>query len=205
MGNKKTQILFIHGGTTFKNHDDYIDYLKNRRISIDEKVRWSDDYLKEKLKDSCKIIKPRMPLKDNAKYDEWKIFFERYFDLLDDKIILIGTSLGGIFLAKYLSENILPKNIISTYLVCPPFDNSLEGEDFVGGFELGNDLSLIEKNCKNVTLLFSKNDNCVPISHAKKYEKKLPKAKIVIYENKNGHFQIEEFPEIVEMIQKDLN
>ena len=117
---------------------------------------------------------------------------------------MIGSSLGGIFLAKYLSENKLPKKALSVYLVCPPFDNTLPGEDLVGGFKLGNDLSLIEKNSKNLHLLFSKDDATVPVSHAEKYGKKLKNAKIIIYKSKNGHFQISKFPEIIRMIKEDI-
>ncbi len=108
----KTQILFISGGMTFKNQDNYLDFLKNREISIDEKISWNGNYLKEELKDYCKIIKPRMPLQDNAKYEEWKIHFERHFEYLNDEIILIGSSLGGVFLSKYLSENKFPKRLL---------------------------------------------------------------------------------------------
>src|SRR3989338_2977649 len=121
---KKTQIMLIHGGMTFKNKKDYLRFLKNREISIEKKVRWSDDYLDKKLSRSFEIIKPRMHLSENAKYSEWKIYFERYFPYLRNNIILIGGSLGGIFLAKYLSENKFPKKILSVYLICPPFDDT---------------------------------------------------------------------------------
>jgi len=204
MVKEKPQILYIHGGMTFKNWKDYIEYLKTRKISIDRKVRWSDYYLDKKLGNRFHIIRPRMPLQDFSKYKEWKIHFEKYFPLLKDNIILIGGSLGGIFLAKYLSENKFPKKILSIYLVCPPFDDTLLGEDLAGGFKLKSDLSLIKENSKNLYLLFSKNDDVVPIAHAKKFEEKLKNANIIIYDDKNGHFQIEEFPEIVKMIINDF-
>ncbi len=200
----KTQIFVIHGGMTFKNKKDYLHYLKTRKISIKNKKYWSDEYLTAKLGKRFEIIRPRMPLKDNAKYSEWKLYFERYFPYLKNNLILIGTSLGGIFLAKYLSENKFPKKILSVYLVCPPFDNSLSEEDLVGGFKLKSDLSLIKKNSKNVTLIFSKDDNIVPASHAKKYKNKLKNVKIIVYKSKNGHFRVSEFPELVNMIEKDI-
>ena len=201
---KKVQLFMIHGGTTFKNQNDYVGFLKSRRVSIDEKISWDGNYLKEELKDYCKIIKPRMPLQENAKYDDWKIYFERYFDQLIDNIILIGKSLGAVFLAKYLSENEFPRKILAVYLICPPFDDSLLEEDLVGGFELQSNLSKIERHCENVNLLFSRDDDCVPVSHAEKYRNKLPNANIIIYESKNGHFQISEFPEIVKMIRENV-
>lgn len=194
----------IHGGMTFKSKRDYLRYLKTRSISIDKKVRWSDYYLDKNLGSNFEIIRPRMPLQENAKYSEWKIFFERYIPFLRNNVILIGSSLGGIFLAKYLSENKFPKKILSTYLICPPFDNTVDGEDLVGGFKLKSDLSMIEKNSKNTYLLFSKDDDVVPVSHAEKYRRKLKNSKIIIYKSKNGHFKISEFPEIVKMIKADV-
>lgn len=189
---------------TFKNEKDYLDYLKNRPISIEKKTSWSGDYLDKELGKRFQVIRPRMPLQDNSKYKEWKIMFERYIPYLRNNVVLIGSSLGGIFLAKYLSENRFPKKILATYLICPPFDNTLEGEDLVGGFKLGSSLSLLEENSKNLTLMFSKDDDTVPVAHAEKFRKKLKNAKIIIYKSKNGHFKISKFPEIVKMIKSDI-
>jgi predicted alpha/beta hydrolase family esterase len=200
----KIQIFMIHGGMTFKTKKDYLHFLKTREVSVEEKVRWSDEYLKKNLGKKFQIIKPRMPLQDNAKYEEWKIHFENFFPQLRDNVILIGSSLGGIFLAKYLSENKFPKKILSTYVICPPYDNSLPGEDLVGGFKLWSDLSWLEKNSKNLYLMFSKDDTVVPLAHAEKFKKKLKNATFIMYESKNGHFQISEFPEIVKMIKADV-
>ncbi len=200
----KTQILYIHGGTTFKNKKDYLTFLKTRKISIDKKKRWAQEYLDKELCKKFEIIRPRMPLQDNALYEDWKIHFERYIPQLNDNVILIGGSLGGIFLAQYLSENKFPKKILSTYLVGAPFDDTCFTEDLAGGFKLKKDLSLFEKNSKNITLFFSADDEEVPVDHSEKYRKKLKNAKIVIYKSKNGHFHVPKFPEIVKMIKNDI-
>jgi hypothetical protein len=201
---RQTQVLFIHGGMTFKSHKDYLHYLKTKQVDIAKLPMWFNEYLTKKLGKAFHIIRPRMPLSDNAKYQEWKIMFERYIPQLKNNMILIGVSLGAIFLAKYLSEHKVPKKILSVYLICPPFDNTVSGEDLVGGFKLKANLSLLEKNCKNIKLLFSKTDDVVPIAHAVKYAKKLKHAKIIIYPDMNGHFKISEFPEIVKMIRLDV-
>ncbi len=200
----KPQILYIHGGMTFKNNKDYIKYLMTRPISILIKKRWSKDYLDKELGKKFQIIRPDMPQKYNAKYEDWKIHFERYIPYIKNNVILIGGSLGGIFLAQYLSENKFPKNILHTYLVCPPFDDTCIGEDLVGGFKLKNNLSLLEKNSKKVTLFFSKDDDCVPVNHAERYRKKLKNPEIIIFKSKNGHFDVSTFPEIVKMIKNDI-
>ena len=200
----RPQIFIIHGGMTFKNKKDYIDWLKNRSISVEKKQRWSVEYLDRKLGKEFDIIRPRMPLQDDAKYADWKIFFERHFPYFRNNIILIGSSLGGIFLAKYLSENKFPKKIRATFMICAPYDNTIEGEDLVGGFKLGTDLSLIERNSKKTYLMFSRDDETVPVSHAEKYRNKLKNSEIIIYKSKNGHFKISEFPEIVKIIKTEI-
>ncbi len=200
----KTQILYIHGGMTFKNRKDYLGYLKNREISIEPKKRWHDTSFDKKLGKRFEVIKPWMPLADNAKYEDWKIHFERFFPFLKNNVILIGQSLGAVFLVKYLSEHKFPKKILSVYLIGTPFDNTLPGEDLVNGFKLKSNLSMIEKNCKKITFLFSKNDDVVPVEHAKKYRKKLKNARIIVYNHIQGHFKISEFPQIIKMIKKDV-
>src|SRR3989344_9113965 len=197
---KKIQILLVHGGMTFKNEKDYLHWLRTRKVSTLKRPYWEAD-LEKKLEKRFEIIRPRMPLQDNAKYRDWKIAFERYLPLLRHNFILIGSSLGGIFLAKYLSEHRLSKKALSAYLVCAPFDDTCLNEDLVGGFRLKTNLSLLEKNSKNLHLLFSKDDDTVPASHAEKYRKKLKNAEIIIYKSKNGHFNIPAFPEIIKMIK----
>ena len=194
------QILFIHSGTTFEKEEDYIEFLKKRPIRIESNPHWNETYINEQL-DDFQIIKPKMPCKEKAKYEEWKIHFERHFPFLEDNLILIGFSLGGIFLSKYLSENKLPKKVLSTYLIAPPFDDTLPGEELSGGFELKENLELLEEN--NVKLLFSKDDDIVPLEHGKKYMEKLKKSKVIIYGSKNGHFLTPEFPELISMIKED--
>ncbi len=199
----KIDVFYIHGGNTFTTDKDYLKYLRTKKVSLGQRIRWNGDNFQKDLGSKFLLTVPRMPLQDNAQYRDWKIMFENYVRLLKGPYILVGGSLGGIFLAKYLSENKLPKKAISVYLVCPPFDDDMPGDRLAGGFKLKSDLSQIEKNCKNLYLLFSKDDDVVPVAHAEKYRKKLPSAKIIIYKSKNGHFNITKFPEIVKLIKAD--
>ncbi|MFZ4632292.1 MAG: alpha/beta hydrolase [Patescibacteria group bacterium] len=199
--NNKPQIFFVHGAESFRTYTDYLSYLKNREVSLGKWVNWRDAYLDKHLGRDFEISRPRMPNPDNAQYSEWKINFENYIKLLRDGVILIGVSMGGIFLTKYLSENKFPKKISALIVVATPYDGSLAGEYFGGGFKLKSDISLIEKNCKNVNLFFSSNDEVVPLIHAEKYKSKLKQAKIFILDDKNGHFRVETFPEIVKLVK----
>jgi predicted alpha/beta hydrolase family esterase len=200
------QLLLIHGGMTFKNRKDYVKYLRTRPVSLEDRQHWSRANLDKALGPKFRAIRPRMPLQDNARYEEWEIAFERYIPLLKHGVILIGTSLGGTFLAKYLSEHRFPKKLRALYLVCPPFDNthSIASDKLYGGFVLKKNLSLLEKNVKKLTLMFSHDDPSVPPYHAKRFAKALPHAKVIMYRNKRGHFRVSTFPEIVKMLKVDM-
>jgi hypothetical protein len=63
----KPQLFLIHGGMTFKRKADYLRFLEERPISIEKRAKWGDDYLQNKLGKAFEIIRPQMPLKDNAK------------------------------------------------------------------------------------------------------------------------------------------
>jgi predicted alpha/beta hydrolase family esterase len=137
-----------------------------------------------------------MPSKRNAKYIEWKIWFEKFFPFLKDDIILIGHSLGAIFLTKYLAENLLPSSIVQLHLVAGVF-----GCD--GGFDILGKLDSIEKQCNQIFIYHSKDDFVVDFEDGKKYAQALPGAKFLIFEDK-GHFLQSDFLELVENIEKRL-
>jgi len=196
------QILMIHGGTTFESDKEYLDYLKNKKIELDRLVvrdRWIRNLAKD-LGEDYLVLTPKMPNSTNARYEEWKTWFENVLTVLDKELILIGHSLGGIFLVKYLSENKIDKTIKAIFLLGAPFDDDL-GEESLADFVLPENLSGFSDQVEKMFFLHSKDDPCVPCDHAFKYQKKLPEAKLVIFENK-GHFNEEEFPELAELIKK---
>lgn len=205
MAKDVTQVIYIHGGMTFRNQKDYHHYLKTRPVKLEERVKWSGEYLSKALGKRFQVSRLRMPLADNAKYVDWKICFESYIPLMKNNIILIGMSLGGTFLAKYLSENKFPRKIKGVYLTGAPFDDSLPDEDLVGGFKLRSNISKLDNCSKNVYLLFSSSDEVVPPNQAYKFAKKLKNAKVIIMHNVQGHFKVSKFPELIKMIKRDVS
>lgn len=198
----KQQVLVIRGGETFSNYDDYISYLKNREISLDNlktKKDWKNR-MEADLGEDFEVFLPEMPNKRNARYLEWKIWFEKIIDILDDDLILLGSSLGGIFLAKYLSENKISKKIKAVILVAAPFDDSNNEESLID-FKLPNSLLNFSKQCKSIYLIQSRDDVLVSFEEFEKYKKALLSAKVIIFEDR-GHFSQETFPEIVEIIKQ---
>ncbi len=196
----KKQIIVIHGGETFDTYEEYIDFLKNFEFDFErlKKKGWKDS-IQEDLGDEFEIIKPQMPSQWNAKYLEWKIWFEKLIPFFADEVVLVGHSLGGIFLAKYLSENDFPKKIKGTFLVAPPFDDQ-ESEYSMADFVLPESLEKLEKQGGKIFLYHSKDDDVVSFDDFEKYKNALPNAQTRIFEDR-GHFSQEEFSEIVSDIK----
>jgi len=197
----KKQVLVIHGGTTFTTYREYLSFLKSARIELDEfrsgRSDWKDN-LQKNLGEFFDVLRPTMPNGKNAKYKEWQIWFEKIIPLLNKEIILVGHSMGGIFLAKYLSENRFPKTILATILVAAPFND--EGGESLGDFNLPKSLAKFEKQSREIFLIYSTDDPSVPFSKLEKYKKALPNAKTLIFKDR-GHFRLETFPEIAKLIK----
>ncbi len=193
------QVVFIDGGNTFENREEYLDFLRDRSVSTGKSQVWNKtDYLEEKL--DYEVVRLDMPCRENARYEEWEITFEKYLPLISDELILVGLSLGATFLAKYLSGNRISKDVKETYLIAAPFDDDLFNEKLTNGFQVGEDLSLLEENTQKLEVMFARDDDVVPVRHADKYREKLSDPKITVYEDRQGHFQMEHFPELVEKI-----
>ncbi len=200
----KKQIVFIHGGTAFTRYEAFLEYLRTKPIEdpLNERKekRWQTT-LSETLGDTHEVYFPAMPNNRNAQYTEWKMWFERYFQFLREEVILVGHSLGGYFLAKYLSENKMPVSVQGLFLLAAPFHN----DDFGG--EDGGDFAFDPKNLGSLTaqvrdihILHSKDDPVVPYTHALMYKEVLPKAQLHTFIDKN-HFILEEFPELIAQIR----
>lgn len=200
----RKQVFFIHGATAFSDYERFLEHL--RTVPLGDPLepapkRWKHT-LGEDLGAEYEVFMPSMPNKQNAKFEEWKIWFERHFEFLRDGVILIGHSQGGYFLAKYLTENTLPLKARAVYMVAAPFEpDDFSGED--GGdfsFDTSRLANLLEST-EHVFIFHSKDDPVVPLTHAERYKEALASAELVLFEDR-GHFNTEEFPEIVEHIRR---
>ncbi len=190
----KKQVVVIHGGDTFRNQEEYLNFLKNYEINIERYKISKDDWkpwLRERLGDAYEVILPIMPNKTNARFEEWKLWFEKIIPLLNNEIILVGHSFGASFVAKYLSENKFPKKLIGVFLVSGVFDKDSEGYSLLS-FSLPERLDL---QTDNIYLYHSKDDPVVPFSALADFAKALPKAHSRVFEDKK-HINQPEFEEL---------
>ena len=196
------QILVMHGGNVFNTYEDFLARLKTKEVTL-ERLRdngWKKALSKE-LGPGYDVLLPRMPNGENAKYSEWKIWFERMIPVLDDEIICIGHSLGGLFFIKYLSENTYPKKIQALLFVAAPHDGREKKHVVSHNFTIGDDLGGVARQAGNMFFFHSTDDTVVLFSDFELYKTKLPMAHFVPFTDR-GHFSLNTFPEIVEIIKK---
>ena len=196
----KKQVVVLYGGRTFDNYKQYITSLKKREVTADtfkSHASWRESLVKN-LGRNYEVFTPKMPNPNNSVYNEWKIWFEKITPFLKNNVILIGHSLGGIFLAMYFSEKKYAKKIKAVFLVAAPYDDATN--EPLGDFILPKSLKKFSDQAPLIYVLQSKDDDVVPFKEAYKYQKALPTAKLTMF-GKKGHFALEKFPELVSLIK----
>ncbi len=194
------QIVVIHGGNAFEKYEEYIDFLQTKEVSL-ERLRSRDwkSTLGDELGENFDVLTPKMPNPSNARYNEWQIWFKRLVPLFDDQVIFVGHSLGGIFLAKYLSENVYPKTILATFLIAAPFNTPVNHP--LVDFNLTEPFDKFADQGGKIMLFHSNDDKIVYPDNVFLYKEALHNAEVKLFEGK-GHFNSPDFPELVEEIRK---
>ena len=193
------QVLVIHGGTTFAQYGEYVKSLSSKTITVDRLTY--QPIWKERLQDNLgyayQVLLPSMPNKTNARYSEWKTYFKNLETIMTDDCILIGHSLGAVFLAKYLSENNISYKIKATILIAAP--HSDETEEDLTDFKMTAVTDLFTKQAGKVTFFFGSDDPVIAQSEIEKYQTEVPSAEFNILLAPD-HFMRQDFPELAKVI-----
>lgn len=201
----KQQVFYIHGGSAYSDYDAFLDSLRSdipRDLpNLPKMKKWSET-LREDLGEGFEVFTPRMPNSQNAKYIEWKLWFERHFEYLDQDVILVGWSLGAYFFVKYLlEEDPLPFSVKALVLLAGPFEADDFGGEDGGDFEFDtDDVPELAEKVSKIIFMHSKDDPVVPFRHMEKYQEALPQAEYVVFEDKN-HFLVPDLPELIQKIE----
>ena len=195
------QVVVIHGGTTFSDYDNYLQSLTTKTLHTERfiyKPMWKE-LLQEKLGDAYQVLLPAMPNKTNARYEEWALWFRHLTDIIEDDVILIGHSLGAIFLAKYLSDNEFPHIIKATILVAAPYDDDTD-ED-LGDFRIESINHQLSNQAGRLVFFAGNDDPVISNSEILKYQTMLPDAEFHIV-SAPDHFVRQDFPELTNLLKQ---
>jgi uncharacterized protein len=196
METNKTQIVFVHGGDSFATREEFYAAIRNWTYDPYKPERKRlRDWLAAELADTHELIAPAMPCKQNADYVAWCIWFEKVTPYLRDGVVLIGHSLGGGFLLRYLTEYHLPVTVAQLHLVAPCIDQVPEfGIEFAtwSGFATAP---------KATNLWHSTDDTIVPIAQSEQFKTIYPEAELHTLTDR-FHFLTETFPKLLNELKK---
>jgi pimeloyl-ACP methyl ester carboxylesterase len=197
----KPQIIYIHGGDSFDSDEEFYTFLRDLTFDpYKQELQTWRKWLEEQVAESHEFIYMTMPNKFNADYEAWAIWFEKLMPFLSDEVTLIGYSLGGGFLLRYLTENKLPVVVKQLHLVAPVVDD--KDCPGVGGFKINlNTWPGFATECISVHLWHSSDDLLVPLHHSERFVVKHPTAHLHIFTDR-GHFFQPEFSELLAEIVK---
>lgn len=197
------EAIFIHGGNAFSKYESFLGHLRTAELwnVLGERPKRWKETLRTELGAEYDVYLPSMPNSENAKCDEWKIWFERYLALVHDGAVLVGHSLGGYFLTKYLTENEPSVRIGGLVLIAAPaYPEDFGGEDGGDFYFDTNALPLLAERAGKVVVFHSTDDPVVPFAHAETYSERVPGAELRTFIDR-GHFLGETFPELIESIR----
>ncbi|MFA9262734.1 MAG: alpha/beta fold hydrolase [Undibacterium sp.] len=197
------QVVVIHGGDTFRTPEDCLAFLDreggNLTLEDFQRKGWKSS-LSSSLGDHFSVYAPSMPNKWDARYEQWKLWFEKVMALMGDEVILVGHSLGGTFLVKYLSTEHCPKKVRAVFLVAPCYDEVGRGNrEYLGNFLPPKEKQLLTEQVRDIFFYHSEDDDVVPFSSLADYQRDCTTATYRTFKDR-GHFLGEEFPELVQDI-----
>lgn len=193
------QVVVIHGGESFASYEEFWQNLVRKAFRF-ERLFLADwkQRLSVALGGGYQVLQPRMPNPQYARYREWSVWFEKLLPHLKDDVLLIGHSLGGSFVAKYLSEHEVGVRVRATFLVAAPFES--DGGRRLVEFDIENDLALFARQGGAIFLYHSEDDPVVEFEEYRKFERLLPHARIRTFSDRQ-HFNGDSLPELVADIQ----
>ena len=154
--------------------------------------------LKSELSNEYEIHYPIIDNPEAPTYEMWKKMFDSEFKKINQSIILVGHSLGGSVLLKYLSEEQPHISILGLFLVAIPHwgESDWDVDDFILKENFEESLVHIPK----IYLYHCKHDEVVPFQHLPFYENTF-KTSTVRKLNGKDHSFSKGLPELVSDIK----
>lgn len=166
----KKQVLFIHGGG--------------------EGAYDADGKLVAPLQDALgaeyNVRYPKMPNEERPEYEAWKARISKEHAALNGTVLLVGHSLGGSILLKYLSEENVKEPVAGIFLIATPYWGAEEWQ--VDEYMLQEDFASQLPKETPIFLYHSRDDEVVPFAHLAMYAEKLPRATIRAFDDRGHQF-----------------
>ena len=180
-------VLFIHSSGAQSGEQGSAPFVKHLRQSLGSAYRVS-----------C----PAMPAPTKPSYERWKLELEKLLPGGKSPPILVGHSLGGSVLLKYISEHTPKVAAAGLFVVAAPYWGSTDWK--VKEFVLRKSFARSIPKALKIYLYQSRNDEALEIGHLLRYSKAIPRATVRILDF-GGHTFKEGLLQLAEDIQELSN
>jgi len=161
-------VLFIQGGGEgAHNEDALLAASLQRSLGAEYEVRY-----------------PQMSGESDPDMQTWKDQIRRELAAVNSKVVLVGHSIGGAALLKYLSEENVATPIAGLFLLAVPSRDEKNWN--FDDLQLPSDLAAKLSRIPQVFLYHDRDDEIVPFSHLALHAARLPRA-VVRESDKGGH------------------
>jgi serine hydrolase len=131
---------------------------------------------------------PRMPDEENSPYPEWKAEIDSRLASMNGPVALVGHSVGGSVLLKYLCDRQPAPQIAGLYVIAAPYWGASE---FWSWEEGALPADAVARLAGDWPLVFyqSRDDEVVPFAHLALYAARLPRATIREFDGRGHQFK----------------
>ncbi|HEX2911957.1 MAG TPA: alpha/beta fold hydrolase [Chloroflexia bacterium] len=176
----KKQCLFIHSAGPQGPHEGSDDFIT---------------FLQKAVGTDYDLLCPKMPDPGQPNYAAWRNEVARAIATVPEDAVLMGHSLGGSVLLKYLAEEAVDKRFAALFIVASPYWGG-DSDWSYSEFTLPEDFAAKLPPIGQIFIYHSRDDEVVPERHAALYAEKLPQA-ILRELDHSGHAFTQGAPELV--------
>jgi predicted alpha/beta hydrolase family esterase len=131
--------------------------------------------LERNLGDDFSVDFPKMPQEDEPDYERWRPVIGRALARTTGPVVLVGHSVGGYLLIKYLVSEGATSPIAAVCIIAAPFPGG-DPAWSIDGFKLPDDFAERLPRDAPVLLYASEDDDIVPFAHRDLYAAAIPHA-----------------------------
>ena len=143
--------------------------------------------LKQALGHEYDVHFPRMPSEAKPTLQSWKRKIAAELSRSHGKAVLVGHSVGGSFLLKYLSEEEVEKPIAGLFLLAAPSWD--EDQWNIDDLKLPSDIAEKLSPIPRIFFYHSRDDDVVPFAHLALHGARLPRATIRAVDGQGHQFR----------------
>lgn len=150
--------------------------------------------LEKSLGAGYSVRHPEMPKPEKPEYNAWKVLIGKELSKVETGGVLVGHSLGGSVLLKYLAEEQCARTFSALFLVAAPYWGlpKWNRDDFI----LERGFSRKVTQVRKIFIYHTKDDKIISQEHVDRYAKTIPHATIRIVEGYGHGFETRECPEL---------